>query len=129
MLHNIEKYNEITVFDAVMVSAEDTLPEEDCWLLAEKYANKLPIVNDIEKCYYPPPYEPPEYPMQWQKHKREPLNIQIGNFCRSAGHKYASTKRELGSKKAKITYKYILLAALTIYTIYFCIWTFKYHNK
>lgn len=110
----MENHNEIPVLNAVMVSAEDTLPEEDCWLLAEKYANKLPIVNDLEKCYHPPPYEPPEYPIQWQKHKREPLSIQIVKFCKSAKRKCASTKRELSSEKAKNTYKYVFLAAMTI---------------
>lgn len=125
----MEKCNKITVLDAAMISAEDTLPEKDCWLMEEKYAEKLPIVSDLEKCYHPPPYEPPEYPIQWQKQKLEPLNLQVVKFYRSARSKCAAAKSNLSSKKAKISYKYILLTTMTIYTIYFCIWTFKYHNK
>lgn len=125
----MEKYNEVSVLDAAMVSAENTLTEEDCWLLVEKYANKLPIVNEFEKCYSPPPYEPPEYPMQWQKYEQKPLSFQITKFFRFLGRKCAFTKRLLTSERAKTTYKCILLGTMTTYAIYFCIWTFKYHNN
>lgn len=125
----MKKYSNITVLDAAMVSAEDTLPREDCWLLTEKYANELPIINDIEKCYHPPRYEPTKYPMQWQRYQREPFNVQVCTLCKTLRREYDCNKRRLSSKKAKATYKYVLLAAMVAYTIYFCVWTFKYHNE
>lgn len=113
-----------TVIDAVMVRAEDSLPAEDCWLLTEKYANKLPIAKDIEKCYPAPSWQPTEYPRQSQKKIRNTLKENCQQVHKSLLRGCEITLIIFQSKTAANALKYFALCIFFICTILFTIWVY-----
>lgn len=113
-----------TVIDAVMVRAEDSLPAEHCWLLTEKYANKLPIAKDIEKCYPAPPWQPLEYPQQSRKEIRNTLKENCQQFRFSLLRGCEATLIIFQSKRAASTFKYISLCIFFLCTLIFTVWVY-----
>lgn len=122
-------YDRIVVLNAVMVGADNSLPEEDCWLLTEKYADELPIHKQKKWSYCHPLHPQIMYPRQWQKATPKTVCFRARQFSKFMRHIFDTTGRILYSKKARYTYKYALFGLLAMYTLYFCVWTFKFHNS
>ncbi|QLL32074.1 hypothetical protein HG536_0C02430 [Torulaspora globosa] len=103
------------ILDAVVVRSESSLPQQDCWLLYEKYADSLPIANEIRRKSPAPPYEPCEFPQQRRKHRFETVKEVWHQFASRCYQFLQAVKKIVLSEEATIILVFLCLILLLIF--------------
>lgn len=110
------------ITEAAMMRAENALATEDCWLLNEKYADKLPILNDEEKNTSVPPYTQFELPRQTTIRRSKTASEFLNSLCHPCKRFCHATLDLCRSEQAARSLTYICLALFMILTILFIFW-------
>lgn len=110
------------ISEAAILRAENGLPSEHCWLLYEKYADKLPLTDDEKRNSPAPPYEPYEYPQQMTMTEHEYLNELLHSLTGSCKHCYEASMILSRSVQTKRGLVYLCLLLLMGFTVIFVLW-------
>ncbi|QLQ82481.1 hypothetical protein HG537_0H02430 [Torulaspora globosa] len=103
------------ILDAVVVRSESSLPQQDCWLLYEKYADSLPIANEIRTKSSAPQYEPYGFPQQRRKHRFDTVRQVWHKFTSRCYRSLQTVKKIVLSEEATIMLVFLCLILLLVF--------------
>lgn len=114
------------ITEAAIVRAENELPLKDCWILHEKYAEKLPLTGDKWRSSPASPCEPTVFPQQVTISEPYRLSNTLHSLNNSYKQIYEISMDFIESERATRSLVYFWLLIFMIFTILFVFWVALY---
>lgn len=112
--------------EAAILRAENGLPSEHCWLLYEKYADKLPFPDDEKRNSPAPSYEPYEYPQQMTMIEPKYFSEVLNSLSGSCKNCYKASMILSRSQQATRFLVYVCFLLFMGFTVLFVLWVAMY---